>query len=499
MTRASAWYSVVCVSLAIATPITVCAQVAPNVPVAPATGSSNERMASDQARNQLRTRETRDPLLSASVRSPGPQITAIATAADKRAKAQFGTARQLTSGTFQLYAAASTPLTENSKPATRTVVADLGDLPGVSSGEFGASFSFWRAPSRTNRDAAAALYAGAKKKIYDRLQAQIDAREALRPSATMRREENQLHKANIDRLDEALRLVDSAVVARSAVAYDTKVLPAISVPAKNALAALVAERNVLVEARNTEIKRHNDRVSAISRTHATTDADIDADVAALKARQETFKDNTTGKIVLLLDANPLSLQDPAFDQLVGTDLDEIQRLTKSSMPIVLSIAGSGGAITSKYVDSTTLTAMSRNATVQQVRLAAGVFGSAGLLSGFYSRQRSVTEQDETQLCRPFGNAGALQCSTLRIGAPSDTWKNLVGLEYRGQIGPSLILAVEGTRDLTGKTTTWNVPLYFMPKEPGGVLNGGIVIGGQSGQSGFTVKVFVGAVAPPFLR
>lgn len=472
---------------------------APSGAVAPVPGSPGERMATDAARAAGESRESRDPLLQSGARSARPQLTAIATTVDKKAKGQFGINRQLALGTLQLFAAASTPLSENTQPTTRTVVADLSDLPGVSSGEFGATFTYWRAPSRANRDAAAARYVAAQKKVYDELQRQIDAKEALRPSAVLRKAENDLNSTSLKRLDDALKATDAIIVARSAIAYDPATPAPARAAAQMALSAAIGEHGVQLSAREVEQQRHTKRMAEIVAAHAAVEAPLDAEIAALKRRQEPFKQEPTGKIVVLLNANPEGMRDPAYDQLVGADLEEIQRLTRSSTPLLVGISGSAGRKKYGYVDSTTLTTASQAITAQQVRVAAGILASAGFLNGYYSRQRSATERDQVQLCSPIGSTGTLRCSNARLGAPVDTWKSLVGLEFRGPLGPSLMFAIEGTRDLTNKITGWNVPFYFMTDKPGGALNGGIVFGGQTGQNGFTVKVFVGAAAPPQLH
>ena len=492
-----------CLALLVVAPVTLRGQVVAPAPVAqataPAPGAPAARISGDSLRAAGATRETHDPLLRSGVRSARSQITAIATTEDKKAKGQIGIDRQASWGTIQLRAAASTPLAENVKPTTRTIVADLSDLPGVNTGEFGGTLTYWRLPTLADRNGAAKTYEAAVAKVRDHLQQRIDNLERARPSAKARADENAAHAMKQGQIDAALRKVDSSIAAQTVILNDHAV-PAARDAAQRALSAALAVRDGLLVARDGEQKRHEKALADITSRHAAAEIGLNREIAELKEKQKPFQLDQSGKIAVVGDANPAALMNSQYRNLVEEELETIDRLTSSGPPILVGMSGTTGRKKYEYLDSTTLAAVSQTLGVQQIRVAAGILAPFGFLSGYYAAQRSVKEMDQFELCRPLSEQdGVLRCTNARLGAPTTSKKNLVGLEYRGPLGPSLMLGLEVSRDVTGKLTSWEVPFYFMPNKPGGTLNGGIIVGGQSDENGFMVKAFVGAAAPPILR
>lgn len=440
-------------------------------------------------------RSTSDPLLSSGARNSRPQITAIATSADKTAKAQFGIDRATGSGILQLRVSASTPLAESADKTTRVTVADLSDLRGVSSGEFGASYTIWKAPSPAKLDEAVVVYGKARAKILSELQRFIETKEAAKISTAPRKDEKTLHENNLLAIDAEIATLNTEI---------QKALEAVKVPA-TAAAALATLNTALSKkagsqvSRELEVKRHTDALTDIAKKYAASDASIDAEISILKAKKDGFEKEMTGAVRVVANSNPVSMRDPLFRDSVAAYLSRLEDLTASRPPILLGISGALGQKKYSYSDSASLAAGSQNLNSNQIRFSAGVISPLGFLSGFYSKQRSVSEKDQTQLCRPLkDHAEVGQCANTRIGAPTLQDKNLFGGEFRVPLGPTLMGALEVTRDVTNKLTAWSVPIYFMTDKTG-VLNGGIVLGGQSKTPGYTLKIFVGAVSLPSLR
>lgn len=122
----------------------------------PATAARNVALNADRARLVAGLGpEATDLTQRSPVRSPRPQITALATQTDKTAKAQIGVILRGNPVSVQLLAGASTPLDEDADQTERVSVADLTDLRGIGHAELSARFTFWRRPQITSlREAA---------------------------------------------------------------------------------------------------------------------------------------------------------------------------------------------------------------------------------------------------------------------------------------------------------------------------------------------------------
>ncbi|MEO7998338.1 MAG: hypothetical protein ABI852_12890, partial [Gemmatimonadaceae bacterium] len=172
------------------------------VPLPAASPAAKVKKAEESASGK--TRITSDPLLSSGVRNARPNITAIATAADKTAKAQFGSGYKTEFGFLQIHVSASTPLSEGADKSTRVSVADLSDLQGVSSGEFGTTLTYWKSPSPLKLALATQLYARARKKLSDAYQTAIDFAESHKVSTTDMKNETALNVKNLAAIDSAV-------------------------------------------------------------------------------------------------------------------------------------------------------------------------------------------------------------------------------------------------------------------------------------------------------
>lgn len=465
-----------------------------------AAGPPTQRVTTDSALDTRAKRETHDPLVRSAARSARPQLTALATRENKVAKGQLGIERQQGWGTMQYRASASTSLAEGTEPTTRVLVADISDLTGVNTGELGSTLTYWRLADEADLLESEQIQVAARKKVFDHLQGLIDAKEAQRQSTAPRNAENTAHAARRKQLDDALAAVEANIVSNTVIANDMAKPQADRDAARAAIVAAVPVRDGLLVTRDVAEKRHKAVLDSIATAHSPLDKALDRDIGELRAEQEHFKQQSPDEIQLVGDANPRAMMDSRYASLIRKELATIRKLRSSGTPLLFGFSVAGGRKKYNYLSADSLTAMSQSLTVSQVRFAAGALLPLGFFTTHYSRQQTVKEQDQAQLCRPQGGqSGVLQCANARLGAPTRGDKNLVGAEFRAPLGRELMVNIEITRDLTSKVTVWQVPFYFMPDKVGGTLNGGIVLGGQSNEGGLTVKAFVGAVAPPGVR
>jgi len=115
----------------------------------------------------------------------------------------------------------------------------------------------------------------------------------------------------------------------------------------------------------------------------------------------------------------------------------------------------------------------------------------------YRYEESYKAQPEQEICTPFGDAGALQCRKIAVGAPEKTEKQLGQFELRKYfLKGDLAINPKFTRDFENDVTGIELPVYFL-KDALGALNGGIAIGWRSDTRDYTVSAFVGSLKKIF--
>ena len=135
---------------------------------------------------------------------------------------------------------------------------------------------------------------------------------------------------------------------------------------------------------------------------------------------------------------------------------------------------------------------------------AAAFGKLPLSSGIYYTGFSYRYEKghkagkKQEICQPFGtDLGALSCSELVVGAPTESTKEIGSAELRKYFREgSLAVNPRYSYDFKNDVTGIELPFYFL-KDGSGNLNGGITAGWRSDTDDFTLSAFVGTMKSPF--
>lgn len=163
-----------------------------------------------------------------------------------------------------------------------------------------------------------------------------------------------------------------------------------------------------------------------------------------------------------------------------------------STPVFLGLGASLGRNRFDYLDPATLESSSASYNNWRVDANVGLFRpDIGTVSLSYAYMRVYVAGAESDLCRPLGSGGALECDSAVLSAPTLARHSIAGIEWRYlTAGQRLGMAARLARDFREDVTTVDVPLYFL-SDPRQGLRGGVTVGWRSDSHVWTLRVFVG--------
>lgn len=164
-------------------------------------------------------------------------------------------------------------------------------------------------------------------------------------------------------------------------------------------------------------------------------------------------------------------------------------------PILLGGRFRTGRQNFQYLEPGTLTEQEDAKTNRSVRGYAGGLFDFGYLGVNHRYEVSHKAGNETEVCTPLGTGGALSCSDVVLGAPTERRANITQIELRHFVGENIGLNprfnykyAQGAEESVASV---EFLVYFLQDRSNG-LNGGLNLGWRSDTDAFTITLFVGS-------
>ena len=146
-----------------------------------------------------------------------------------------------------------------------------------------------------------------------------------------------------------------------------------------------------------------------------------------------------------------------------------------------------------YRDPATLAEASQDRTGTSFSAGAAMKGVNVAGSFAYRRESSYRSAGEQEVCVPatFGPAGTTTCSTMVVGGPAHSTKDVLEGEIRGSWNATGAIRLHVAHDFTSSATGVDLPVYVIP-DVSGNLAGGVRLGYRTDTKRWSAAMFVGA-------
>jgi hypothetical protein len=211
--------------------------------------------------------------------------------------------------------------------------------------------------------------------------------------------------------------------------------------------------------------------------------------------------NCGGSALHLTISGPLTANSD-FTELA--DLDGLRGSVRAELGGAYNLANAAGApsFTARlglarhqfsYRDPATLAEASQDRTGTSFSLGAALKGVNVAGSFAYRRESSYRSADEQQVCVPatFGPAGTTTCSTVVVGGPAHSTKDVLEGEVRASWRATGAIRLHVAHDFSSSATGVDLPVYVIP-DVSGNLAGGVRLGYRTDTKRWSAAMFVGA-------
>ncbi|WP_408891623.1 hypothetical protein ACJ2CR_19360 [Myxococcus faecalis] len=145
----------------------------------------------------------------------------------------------------------------------------------------------------------------------------------------------------------------------------------------------------------------------------------------------------------------------------------------------------------EYIDPENLSAGEEAVTPWSLRIGTGfVKPGLGYIGVSYRYEHAFNGGEETEICTPLANTGALRCDTKTLGAPAKKSSNIGSIEAR-LFYRYFAVNPRAAYDFSNEVLGLELPIYFAQNGDSG-FNAGVSIGWRSDDHKVSTVLFVGA-------